>query len=92
MRILLSEINILEFNNRLDIEKKVRDIQEEFNKTMVIKENKFRKKIFNWQIKEANLLKKIDKLSNENDEIGKMLAKTKEENEEFQLSRESLSL
>jgi len=89
---LIGELKILKFNNILDIEKKVLDMQETFNKTMVIKEKEFRERIFNWQMKEADLLKQMAKLSNEKDKIGKMLAKIKEENEELKLSGESLSL
>jgi len=39
---LIDELKNLKFNNTLDIEKKIRDMQEEFNKTILIKDNEFK--------------------------------------------------
>ena len=86
------ELSELKFNSIYDMEKKIKDMQEVFDKIIQRKENESEAKLVNWQIEEANLLKQINKLSIENDIISKALAKSKEENKELELSRKSLRL
>ncbi|HYP42689.1 MAG TPA: hypothetical protein VEQ18_01565 [Candidatus Nitrosocosmicus sp.] len=73
-------------NDVLEMEIKLKEMQEQFNVKMEDKEKGFQEKFCIWKEKEANLSQQINELSSENNKFRTIISKDKEEKESLMLS------